>query len=266
MKDNKFISPDINKIDELSSKLVSISIELENSNKKLSDSQKARTQILENISHDLRSPIVAIRGAVDRLLYDNPQKDESAKLLNVINNRLTSLESLIEELYLSQKLNQPEFTLSKKKIEFVSFLEEYYIQLEISDRLKGRDCKINIPNNTSIFASVDVQLLLRVFDNIITNAIYHTKENDIISILLSKIDNQINIVIKDSGMGIAKEHLPHIFERTFTTSTARTPEKSGSGLGLYIAKTIIEKHGGNINCESEVDQFTKFTINLLCDE
>ncbi len=262
MSENKFLSPDINTIDKLSTTLYNLNIELEKKNALLEESQKARQQILENISHDLRAPVLAIRSAVDRLRKESTDANESAKLLHVVDRRLSFLEKLIGELYLSQKISQPEFSLELKPLKVLPFIEEYYIQLEISGRLEDRVSHLVLPNTDNIEVNLDTEHFLRVLDNIITNSINHTHSKDVITIGLSYHNDYVVIRISDTGSGISEENLPFIFERTFTTSKARTPEKTGSGLGLSIAKTIVEKHGGTISCTSKYGKGTSFCISL----
>ncbi len=258
----KFEEPDINEIDTLTAKIIDTSIELERVNKKLVDSEKARIRILENISHDLRAPTAAMRGAVDRLLNGNPDEEEKLYLLQAVDGRLKSLEQLIGELYFSQKLNQPEFKIEKQEVDIGVFLEEYVIQLEVSDVLGARKCSLINLVQENVKIDLDIQLFLRVLDNLIRNAIEHTEEQDHIQITLKYEAKGVQLIVEDNGEGISADDLPFIFDRTFTTSKARTPEKSGSGLGLYIAKTIVEKQNGSIQCESVLGEYTRFIISL----
>ncbi len=264
----KFEEPSINEIDSATTKIIDISIELEQVNKKLIESEKARIRILENISHDLRAPTAAIRGAVDRLLYGSPKEEEKLYLLQTIDSRMKSLEELIGELYFSQKLNQPEFKMDKQEVDLGLLIEEYIIQLQVSDILGGRKCELKTMIQGSVKISLDIELFLRVLDNLIRNAIEHTTEQNRINIIIDEgeNENEIKLIVEDTGEGVRIEDLPFIFDRTFTTVKARTPEKTGSGLGLHIAKTIIEKHKGNIHCESIFGEYTKFIICLKLEE
>ncbi len=261
MPEQKFVSPNIDGADALSAKLLAMGLELEATNKRLIESEKARGRILQNISHDLRAPLAAVRGGVDRLIYDNPGKEERKKLLNIIERRLTSLEKLVEELHLSQKLEQPEFTLKKECLAIASLLEEYYINLEISDKFSDRKLTLSLPEDSAALAQIDPEHFLRVLDNLTQNALRHTSSGDEIAIELI-CDSDITINVIDSGEGIAPENISLIFNRTFTAASARTPNKSGSGLGLHIVKLIVEKHGGSVGCSSILGEGSTFSIKL----
>ncbi len=261
MTEQKFISPEINSADALSARLIEVGLQLEATNNRLLESEKARSRILQNISHDLRAPLAAVRGGVDRLM-DNPAEEERNKLLGIIDRRLISLEKLVDELHLSQKLEQPEFTLKKEDIEVAQLLEEYYIQMQVSGKYDERELNLILPEDTEVLLALDVDHFLRVLDNLTTNALQHSGKGDSIALSLDFDDNNITITVSDTGEGIAPEHLELIWTRTFTASGARTPNKSGSGLGLHITQLIVEKHGGKISCESVQDSGTSFIIVL----
>ncbi len=262
MPDQKFVSPNIDSADALSSKLIAVGLELEASNKRLLESEKARNRILQNISHDLRAPLAAVRGAVDRLVSGTPSKEERKKLLTIIDRRLVSLEKLVDELHLSQRLEQPEFTLKTQVLPISVFLEEYFINLEVSDNFSNRNLSLSLSDNADIVAAIDPDHFIRVLDNLTQNALRHTLDGDSISISQTFNDSHVIINITDTGEGIAPEHLAQIWNRTFTVSTARTPNKTGSGLGLHIVQLIVEKHGGTIECTSNLNEGTTFSISI----
>ncbi len=263
MKDTNYISPGIQQGEDLTAKLLALTLELEQLNKKLLDSENARMRILENISHDLRAPLAAVRSAVERLSSDNISKAEQQNLVGIMDKRIGTLERLVDELYLSQKLNQPEFTPNFELLPIAAFLEEYYVQLDVSGKMQGRKLTLSLPSETSAAVNLDSYLFVRVLDNLISNAYRHTQNNDKIEFALSEIQGaSVVLSIGNSGACINSEHLPHIFERTFTASSARTPDKTGSGLGLFIAKAIVEKHGGTIICENSQNTGVIFKITL----
>ena len=257
-----FIAPGIDMVEELTAKLIGLNIELEQKNRQLQASETARVSILSNISHDLRSPLAALRGAVDRLLSGTVSQEEGARLTQIIDLRVSVLERLVDELYFSVTLEQPEFSLNMECIPIVPFLEEYFITLEISGRFDARQAVLNVPEDMDCRADIDTHRFLRVMDNIVSNALRHTGEGDLIELGCSGGDDFIEIYLRDSGEGISPDDLPHIFKRTYTASRARTPGETGSGLGLYIAKSIIEKHGGEISCASEPGHGAIFKITL----
>ena len=257
-----FIAPGIDMVEELTAKLIGLNIELEQKNRQLEASEKARISILSNISHDLRSPLAAVRGAVDRLLPGTVSPEEARRLTEIINLRVLALEKLVDELYFSVTLEQPEFLLKRECIPIVPFLEEYFITLEISGRFDTRRAVLNVPGDMDCLVNIDTHRFLRVLDNLVSNALRHTNEGALIEIGCSCGDGSVGIYLRDSGEGISADDLPHIFERTYTASRARTPGETGSGLGLHIARSIIEKHGGEISCVSTRGEGATFRITL----
>jgi len=259
---DQFIQPAINPVENLSARLIMLNLELEEKNRQLKESQQARERILSNISHDLRAPLSAVRGAVDRLRSGALQEEEKERLAEIIDRRLSSLEQLVEKLSLSQRLDQPEFSLQTEPLSIVPFLEEYFISTRATGKLDGRRATLLLPKDQNLRTNLDAAHFLRVLDNLFSNALHHTQTGDSLLFSCRREGGDILICLRDSGEGISPEDLPHIFERTYTSSKARTPDEGGSGLGLYIAKIIVEKHGGDILCESQMGRGTVFTILL----
>lgn len=106
-----------------------------------------------------------------------------------------------------------------------------------------------------------IELLSTAISNLITNAVKYS-ESDRIEVILNNIDKNIEIIVKDYGIGIKKEHLNHLFERFYRVDKTRSRKLGGSGLGLSIVKNIIDLHSGEIRVESEINQGTTFIINL----
>ena len=261
-EEKKYVYPSIIKIESLSEKLIIINRQLEEKNKLLEESELARKNMFSNITHDLRAPVAVIRGAVERLRQEGLGDKEQHKLISIIDSRAATLEHLIYDLHFSALLEQPVFELSPTRMEIAPFLEEYFISMESAGHLDGRKSGVSIPAGISTHAMIDLRYFLRVLDNLLENAIKHTKQGDLIEIGCLEDDGNAVIFFTDSGSGIPAGDLPYVFERTFTGMAARTPGKSGSGLGLSISRTIVEKHGGRIECSSISGKGTTFTIFL----
>jgi signal transduction histidine kinase len=147
------------------------------------------------------------------------------------------------------------------------FLEDYYYMNLADSRFENVDFTLDIPSPLSLTLDIDPTLMQRVLDNLLTNALKYSKDAPVI-VLGAYIDPDSNprtlvIYVKDNGIGIAKKHLPHIFDRSYTANKSRTPSSNtGSGFGLSIVKSIVEHHDGFITCDSEQGVGSRFEIRL----
>jgi len=258
--------------------------ELLEAHSKLQTLQKEREMMLANISHDLRAPITAIRSAVDLALSsDNLPAAETKKILSLIDRRTASLEYLINDMYFLFSVEDASRSLNLIPVDACTFLEEYYYDAIIDSRYDRFDMQLDVANDLNCTINIEPQKIVRVLDNLLTNAAKYAgdkatyirlgavissdtrTENTLAASDPNKSSTYLIISVADNGNGIAPEALPHIFTRTYTVSNARTPgETSGSGLGLSIARAIVERHGGTINAESTLGQGTTFTVSLPC--
>ncbi len=232
-------------------------------NEKIKKAEKERQKLLSNISHELKTPITTIRGYVDAILDDKiPSGVSHSKYLENIQNKIHMLDLLINDLFeLSQfESNQIQFQFSQISVEeLLNSLHEKF-----SDDIKHVGLSflfyldpIIIEKNIEIIA--DIERIEQAFYNLLYNAIKNTPKGGSISINCELYnDNKIIILISDTGKGIPKQDLPHIFKRFYKGSN--TIEKKGSGLGLAITKEIINKHKAQIYVESEINEGTTFRI------
>lgn len=251
-----------------------LTAELLESNQRLQTLQKEREMMLANISHDLRAPVTAIRSAVDLALStEDLSADEAKKLLSLIDRRTASLEDLINDMYYLFSVSNAARPLNLIPVDACTFLEEYYYDAIIDSRYDVFDMQFDVPGDLKCTINIDPPRMVRVLDNLMTNAAKYAGEKATYIRLGAAVKKDTGkesgsylvITVSDNGNGIAPEALPHIFTRTYTVSDARTPgESSGSGLGLSIARAIIERHGGNISAESTLGEGTTFEISLPC--
>ena len=249
-----------------------LTIQLLETHSELQVLQKERQMMLVNISHDLRAPISAIRSAIDLALTDTLSEEDLHKTLTTIDKRTTVLEDLINDMYYLFCVEDVSRPLHTQTVDACTFLEEYFYNATIDSRYADFDMQLDVPTDLNCTINIEPQKIVRVLDNLLTNSAKHAGEKASYICLGAKMhknttspDHQLIISVSDNGCGIAPEALPHIFTRTYTVSNARTPgESSGSGLGLSIAKAIIERHGGTINAESTLGEGTTFTVSLPC--
>lgn len=268
MEKNNFTSPELetDTLETLSAKLIQTTAELSRANLQLLRYQKERNEMLANISHDLRAPITAIRSTLDLLKSQKePSEKDMRDALNLIDRRTATLESLIQDMYFLFTLENPSAALDFKVVDAAPLLEEYFFDCSENPLYANHKLELELSPSLSAPVRIDVQKMLRVLDNLFTNAAKYSGDGTTITLRadLLKDSSQLFIEVKDNGIGIPADAISHIFDRTYTVSRARTPGKTaGSGLGLCIVQTILEKFGGTVSCESRENAGCSFQILL----
>ena len=216
--------------------------------------EKDNKELISNISHDLKTPITAIKGYIEGIMdgvADTPEKQE--KYLKTIYTKATDMEHLIEELFLFSKLDSNSIAYSFQKVNLNDYFNDCIeeISMDLERRNIGLGFFNYVDKNCVIIA--DPEQLKRVIINIVENsAKYIENPRGLINIRLHDEPEFIQVEIEDNGKGIAPDELPYIFERCYRTDSSRNSSKGGSGLGLSIAKKIVEEHGGRIWATSKV--------------
>jgi signal transduction histidine kinase len=245
-----------------------LSLALYEANKKLKENEKKRLEFYSNISHDLRAPITALSNSIEYMLTaEDITPEEQKETLTIMQKRTEYMSRLINDIFLLSSLESSDKKVHKEPVDMDFFLEDYYYMNLADSRFEDADFTLDMPNPLSLTLDIDPMLMQRVLDNLLTNALKYSKGKPVI-VLGAYIDqdsspNKLIIYVKDNGIGIAKKHLPHIFDRSYTANKSRTPNSSnGSGFGLSIVKSIVEHHDGLITCESEQGVGSRFEIQL----
>lgn len=231
--------------------------------------EENRKELISNISHDLKTPITAIKGYIEGIrdgIADTPEKMD--KYVSTIYSKATYMDSLINDLFLYSKLDLNKVPFKFQNVDIVNYIKDCVE--EISFDLNPDLVQINsrVPEK-SIMVKIDVQELKRTIMNIVGNSIKYKGEEKLnIDISLKEAEGKVNIEISDNGKGIAKEAVPYIFDRFYRAEASRETTIGGSGLGLAISKRIIEEHGGEIWAESQLGKGTTigFTLKKLVDK
>lgn len=227
--------------------------------------EKDNKELISNISHDLKTPITAIKGYVEGIrdgVADTPEKMD--KYIRTIYNKATDMDKLIDELFLFSKLDSNSLNYSFAKLNLKDYFEDCVDEISLDLESKGITLAYynHVPEDTVIIA--DPEQLKRVINNIIGNSVKYMSGDrpGHIGIFIKDEPEFVQIEIQDNGKGIAKKELPHIFERCYRTDASRNSSKGGSGLGLSIAKKIIEEHGGKIWANSVEGEGTTMSFVL----
>ena len=230
----------------------------------LQQNEAYRKEFLQNLSHELKTPIFAIQGYVDTLLngaLDNPEVNK--KFLASTGRNIERLVNLVDDLDEISKLEGGELLLDKTNFVIQDLVKEVFESLSI--KAEDKQIKMGIKKGCEVALSVfaDKEKIRQVLTNLIDNSNKYGKTNGVIEASVYKIDGKkILIEISDDGSGIAEEHLGRIFERFYRTDLARSRKVGGSGLGLAICKHIIEAHQQTIHVRSTIDVGTTFGFTL----
>lgn len=265
-KKNAFSKPELN-TEDLSIALYNATQKLEQANALLEESQKQKDMLFSNISHDLRSPITAIRNSIEYLLsLEEIDKKELTSSLKLMERRSIYLEHLINDVFLLASIDINENMFHKEELNLTYILEDFYFMVAEDSRYENRKLHLDVPEDFECMVSVDSKMFLRVLDNLFTNALKYSLEGASITLNAYKDNSYAHILVSDTGIGIEAEHLSQIFEPSYMVESARTPSSTtGTGLGLAIVKAIIQHFGGTIWCESTPLKGSTFhfTIPLL---
>ena len=230
----------------------------------LKQNEAYRKEFLQNLSHELKTPIFAIQGYVDTLIngaLENPEVNR--KFLTSTSRNIDRLVNLVDDLDEISKLERGEQLLYKENFIIQELVKDVYESLVL--KAEKKQIKMSIKKGCEVPLTVfaDKEKMRQVIINLVENAIKYGKQKGTIEASAYKIDGKrILVEISDDGIGIGEEHLGRVFERFYRTDLARSRKVGGSGLGLAICKHIIEAHQQTMHVRSTVDVGTTFGFTL----
>ena len=210
--------------------------------------EKENRELISNISHDLKTPITAVKGYVEGIMdgvADTPEKMD--RYVRTIYNKTNEMDHLITELTFYSKIDTNRIPYTFNKLNVEDYFED--CSEEVGLELETRGIELVYANyvEKDVMVIADGEQIRRVIHNIISNAIkYMDKPKGIIQIRIKDVGDFIQIEIEDNGKGIGPKDLPYIFDRFYRTDVSRNSSKGGSGIGLSIVKKILEDHGGKV--------------------
>jgi signal transduction histidine kinase len=227
----------------------------------LTEADRARRQLLADVSHELMTPLTAIRGYAETLALPQfgPSAPDGRRYVGIIQDEVERIERLVGDL----------LDLARYEAAGVSFVTEDVPIAELFDRVVGRhehaarekgvDVHVEL-RDEELTVIGDPRRLEQALQNLASNALRHTPAGGRVTLKAEARDGHTYISVADSGAGIPLEHLPHVFDRFYKADPSRT--ESGSGLGLSIVKAIVERHGGGVSVRSTPGTETVFVIDL----
>ncbi|WP_124067045.1 HAMP domain-containing sensor histidine kinase [Clostridium sp. E02] len=228
------------------------------------EAERTKNELITNIAHDLRTPLTSIIGYLEILSGDvKVDSDMQKKYIEIAYIKTKRLEKLIEDLFGFTKLNYGKITMNISRVDVVKLLsqllEEFYpsfVEKNLSYELQS-----NVPVKV---VTADGNLLARLFDNLINNAIKYGADGKRVLVKINEEDELISVQVINYGYVIPADELPLIFNKFYRVEQSRSTNTGGTGLGLAIAKNIVDMHGGTIMVNSDLSG-TVFTVKLKVD-
>jgi two-component system phosphate regulon sensor histidine kinase PhoR len=252
----------VDEFGKLSETLNSMVEKLENDIGKLKKLERVRSEFLGNVSHELRTPIFAIQGMLETLLSGAlDDKETSRDFVQRALSNTQRLNALLGDLIEISRIESGEMKMSFRYFSLNEFLEEVFSEMKRFAQQKNISLKLEIQTE-SLEVYGDRDRLKQALINLIDNAIKYNKADGIVIVTYTLQDKNVLVMVKDTGVGIGREHLPRIFERFYRIDKERSREAGGTGLGLAIVKHIIEAHGSKIDVQSEVGKGSTFSFSL----
>jgi signal transduction histidine kinase len=225
----------------------------------LQDLEQSRRELVANVSHELKTPIAAIRAHVENLL-DGVEAPDPATL-QVMLAQSERLSRLVEQLLDLSKLESGEVPLAREEVPLAPLVSRVVSEIRVARADKEVRIEREIPEDLPAL-DADPERVHQVLFNLVDNAVRFVPEGGEVTIAAHRHNGDVEISVADNGAGIPREHLPRLFERFYRADTARARGDGGTGIGLAIARSVVEAHGGHIRAESEPGIGSVFTFDL----
>lgn len=228
-------------------------------------SDRTRRQLLADVSHELKTPLAAIRGYVETLAMPEVRLDDDTRrrYLDIVGDETIKLERIVGDLLDLARLESGGLTLTCGAVPIAQLFRR------VTDRHERELLEQQVTLETSVAAGVgeawgDPARLEQALQNLVANALRHTPAGGQITLVAERAGERVRLIVRDSGTGIPEEHLPRIFDRFYKADASRTDpySKAGSGLGLSIVKAIVERHGGTVAAANVPGGGAQFEITL----
>jgi len=252
-----------NEIDRLGAIFMQMSDRIVRQIRALIDADTHRREFIANITHDLRTPLTSLQGYLETLLMKEGSltPEEQRTYLAITIKRADQLGKLVSELFEIAKLDSPDVLVRFEPFSLGELIQDILQKFQLAAEKKKIALQINMAERLPLVFA-DIGLCERLIENLVDNAVRYTPEDGTISINAIPKNERVAVSISDTGSGIRPEDIPHLFDRFYRKDRSRPDSSSGSGLGLVIAKRIVELHGSSLEVSSAVNIGTTFMFTL----
>jgi signal transduction histidine kinase len=230
---------------------------------KLRLAERMRRDLIGNISHDLRTPLTSVQGYLETMALKDTQlsAEERQRYLAISLRNMASLQRLVEELFELARLDARQVTMRPEPLQIAELAQD--VALKLAHRAQETGVSITVqPEGDLPLVSCDVGLIERVLTNLVENAVRFTPPGGSVRLELDGGKGEVKVTVADTGTGIADEDLPHVFERFYRADKSRDRTREGAGLGLAIARQIVDLHGSTLTVESSPGAGARFSFSL----
>ena len=229
--------------------------------------EKNRREFIANVSHELRTPLTSVKGATETVLTDDEMPLSVRKhFLEIVMNESDRMTRIVQDLLVLSRLDNRRMSWKPQKFKLCESIGQMCAALRAEAQAHGHVLEFNDGGLEDAYIYADKERIEQVVTNIIGNAVKYTPDGGRIEVSLSEDEKQRYVIlVKDNGVGIAKEDIGHLFERFYRVDKSRSTDAGGVGLGLSIAKDIIDAHNGKIYVDSVLGEGTEVRIIIPKD-
>jgi two-component system phosphate regulon sensor histidine kinase PhoR len=227
--------------------------------KELEKSERIRQEFTANVSHELKTPLTSISGYAELIENGMTKTEDLSRFGSEIRKNATRLLHLINDILELSELDEADIDVVKEPVDLYEIAKKCVELLVLSAR--KHQVNLTLTGSKSI-VNANKDMMEELINNLCDNAIRYNRPGGSVNVNIYKDGEFTKLVVKDTGIGIPKEHLERIFERFYRVDKSRSKETGGTGLGLAIVKHIVAKHGEQLHIESEVGVGTVITIEL----
>jgi signal transduction histidine kinase len=223
----------------------------------LTSSESASRNFIANVSHELKTPMTTIAGFIDGILDGTIPQEKEKHYLTIVSQEVKRLSRLVRTMLDLSRIDSGSLKLHPARFDLTNTI--LICLLSFEQKIEAKHIEVRgLEHTENLFVDGDPDMLHQVVYNLIDNAVKFTNEGGYLSIHIAESGDRVTVSIENSGAGIEPDELPLIFDRFYKTDKSRSQDKNGMGLGLYLIKTIVRLHGGDISAASEQNKYTRF--------
>lgn len=234
--------------------------EMNNMGQSLAATDSIQRSFVSNVSHELKTPMTTISGFVDGILDGTIPPSKERHYLELVSEEVKRLSRLVRSMLNLSKIEAGEMQLNKTEFNILDTVIQVVLNFE--NRIEAHNIEVRGLDMDPIYVSADEDLVHQVVYNLVENAVKFTNENGYIAFDIYRKESRVYVGIQNSGLGLSKEELENVFKRFYKSDRSRGLDKTGFGLGLYIVRSIVAAHGGEVEVESIEGEYCRFTVSF----